>query len=102
MAAVKETTPQFRESVVDQSYGTLPSPISKFASISKYFDVLQYRSSFDIEVQHFDIEVQHFDIEATKKLQYRSFFDIEAAGFDIGCQHIRASISKCMYFNIDI
>jgi hypothetical protein len=70
---------------------TLPPPILKYASISKYrdFEVLRYRSYFDIEVQHFrvDIVVQHFDIEATKKpSRYRSFFDIEAACFDIGCQ----------------
>jgi hypothetical protein len=78
--------------------------ISKYASISKYFKVRQYRSFFNIEVQHFDIVVPHFDIEATstKKLRYRSFFDIEAACFDIWCQHRSASISKCMNFDINI
>ncbi len=35
----------------------------------------------------------------TKKLWYRSFFDIEAACFDIWCQNLRASVSKCMFFN---
>jgi hypothetical protein len=84
------------------SSGTLLPPISKYASISKYFEVLRYWSFFDIEVQHFDIEVQHFDIEATKKLRYRIIFDIEAACFDIWCQNLRASISKCMFFDIDI
>jgi hypothetical protein len=89
------------------SSGTLPPPISKYASISKYFEVLRHRSFFDIEVQHFDIQhfdivVQHFDIEASKKLRYRNVFDVEAACFDIGCQNLRASISKCMYFDIDI
>jgi hypothetical protein len=81
---------------------TMPPPISKYASISKYFEVLRYRSYFDIVVQHFDIVVQHFDIEATKKVRYRSCFDIEAACFDIWCQNLRALISKCMYFDIGI
>jgi hypothetical protein len=76
--------------------GTLPPPISKYASISKS---LVLRST---SISKFDIEVKHFDIEATKKLRYRSLFDIEAACFDIGCQNLRASISKCMYFDIDI
>ncbi len=84
------------------SSGTLPPHILKYASISKHFEVLQYWRHINISVQYFDIEVQHFDIEATKKLWYQSFFDIEAACFYIGCQNLRASISKCMYFDIDI
>ncbi len=51
----------------------IPEAILKYASISKYFEVLRYQSFFDIEVQHFDIEVQHFDIEATKKASRSKF-----------------------------
>ncbi len=104
--------------MVGPASGTLPPPISKYASILKYFEVRLYRSVFDIKVQHFDVEVQHFDIEATKNfdievsskfLRYRScmlrYWVSKSKGFDIEVYALRyrsvyTSISIVEYFDI--
>ncbi len=91
---IQENTRKYKkiqENVLNLIYAlasrTLPPPILKL--------------DFDIEVQNFDIKVTYVDIEATKKLRYQSFFDIQGCNFDIGTQCRSASISKCMYFDID-
>ncbi len=86
--------------VSGQTIWNLAIPYIEVSSISKFFDIEV--QNFDIEVQHFYIIVQHFDIEATKKASISKFIRYRSCCFDFRCQNLRASISKCMYFDIGI